>query len=96
MELSVREATDMLYDEFDRLPYTVHEPLGNAGTDRKIRNLIFACIHENLPRTDCESAMNSIINSFPFDGNDIVSIRELIKIYYAAKELLDSGAYQFR
>lgn len=94
--LSVKEAQGMLIDEFEMYPYVYDGPLGHAGTDIKIRNLIFACIRENLSKSECSDLLNGILSLYQIEEKDKMDIQYLVELYYAAKELIDSGYYTFR
>lgn len=96
MILSIKEAKEILIDEFRHYHHVYENPLGNAGADRKIRNLIFACIRENVSKSACTETMNSVLSLFPIGERAQEEIHCLIEVYYAAKELLDSGYYTFR
>lgn len=88
----LERAKQNLCDEFERMPHTRRDLLGNAACDRKIRGLILAYILEGILQNTCEAETRTLmIDSGVLEENFKKEIIPLINAYYKAKELIDAG-----
>ena len=83
---NIEDAKQILVDEFNDAPYTRNDLLGNAACNRKIKDLIFCYIREDIPQAECEKEIRTLmIDSKVLKEkieNDIVP---LIDMYYKGK-----------
>lgn len=83
-----------LIDEFEMMPHTRKDLLGNAACARKIKDLIMSFVKENAEESTCKDEMKSLmIESGVSEENFEKEIIPEINVYYKAKELIDKGYY---
>ncbi len=57
----LERAKQRLYEEFENMPHTRYDLLGNAACGRKIRNLITAYIVEQKQQSECVAEIKSLM-----------------------------------
>ena len=83
-----------LQEEFERMPHTQYDLLGNAACNRKIRALIMAYISDGATLSTCGDEIKSLmIESGVSVDNFEKEIMPEITVYYKAKELIDNGYF---
>lgn len=88
----LEEAKQILREEFQRMPHSRHDLLGNAACGRKIRILIIAYILENVSQKICVEDIKRIMLEEGVIKEDFEKeIVSYIDTYYKAKELIDRG-----
>lgn len=81
-----------LRNDFEKMPYTRIDLLGNAACSRKIRSLIVAYILDGIELTTCNEETKSLmIESGVSDESFEKEIKPEIDAYYKAKDLIDKG-----
>jgi methyl coenzyme M reductase beta subunit len=88
----LENAKQNLREEFQRMPHSRHDLLGNAACGRKIKNLIIAYILENVSQNTCVENIQRIMLEEGVIKEDFEKeIVSYIDAYYKAKELIDRG-----
>lgn len=81
-----------MYDEFERMPHTRYDLLGNAACGRKIKRLIIAYILERAESSTCKDEIKSLMIEFGVSEEMFEKeIMPEIDTFYKAKELIDQG-----
>ena len=68
MKENVEQAKFLLEDEFKSYPHVKDNPLGHAGSSRKIFQYIDACIKDGVSCSECKENVYSILGKFGMDG----------------------------
>ena len=68
MKENVEQAKLLLEDEFKSYPHVKDNPLGHAGSSRKIFQYIDACIKDGVSCSECKEDIHSILRKFGMDG----------------------------
>lgn len=79
----------MLQDEFANAPYVVHQLLGNAGFDIKIKRFVSAYINEGKVRSECSSQLHEILEENGVDKAGIAEVLSLLIDMYRKEPLLN-------
>ena len=88
----LERAKQRLCEEFENMPHSRYDLLGNAACGRKIRAFIIANINEHIPQGDCTAEMRTLmIDSGVVEENFEKDIAPYIDTYFKAKELIDKG-----
>ena len=88
----IERARQSLRNEFELMPHTQYDLLGNAACSRKIRLLITAYILDGIAQNTCRDEIKSLmIDSGVSDDSFEKEIMPEIAAYYKAKELIDKG-----
>ena len=81
-----------LREEFQNMPHTRTELLGNAACERKIRSVIIAHIIKGDLKGECIQSMKDLMIEEGVSKDSFkVEIDPYIDLYYKAKELIDNG-----
>ena len=92
----LERAKQNLREEFERMPHTQYDLLGNAACSRKIRALIMAYILESAMLSTCRDEVKSLmIDSGVSEKIFEKEIMPEISVYYKAKELIDTGYFNY-
>ena len=88
----LEKAKRYLIDEFEKMPHTRRDLLGNAACGRKIKNLIIAFLKAKKPQSTCVTEMKSLmIDSGVKEESFEMELIPYIDSWYKAKDLLDNG-----
>ncbi len=84
-----------LQEEFERMPHTQYDLLGNAACKRKIEALIMSYISNDATLSTCKDEVKSLmIESGVSPENFEKEIMPEIAVYYKAKELINNGIFR--
>lgn len=90
----LERAKQILREEFERMPHTKKDLLGNAACGRKIREFIMAYISNGATLSTCgDEARSLMIDSGVSEESIEKEIMPEIAAYYRAKELADNGYF---
>ena len=92
----LERAKQSLQEEFERMPHTQCDLLGNAACNRKIRTLIMTYILDDAALSTCEDELKSLmIDSRIAEKSFEKEILPEIIVHYKAKELIDNGYFNY-
>ena len=82
-----------LLHEFESMPHTRRDLLGNAACARKIRELIIANILNKVKQSTCVDELNDlmVVELGVLEEDFKKEILPLIDTFYKAKKLIDCG-----
>ena len=91
---NLERAKESLREEFERMPHTRYDLLGNAACNRKIRAVIMAYVSEGVMVSTCKDEVKSLMADSGISEEDFEKeIMPEIVGYYKAKELIDNGYF---
>ena len=91
---NLERAKQNLREEFERMPHTQYDLLGNAACSRKIRAVIMAYVSDGVMLSTCRDEVKSLmVDSGVSEENFEKEIMPEIVGYYKAKELIDYGYF---
>lgn len=70
----VEESKDILISEFSEHSYVKDAPLGNAGSNRKIRNYVKACVESGVPIDKCKKELSELFKEMEVNDKNLEDV----------------------
>ena len=78
MNYTIEEITEKLRAEFQDIPHTIEDMLGNAACNRKIRQFIATYRNENRSKSECRDALWEIFDEFGVSRANKIEVSQLL------------------